>query len=198
VFAGEHGKRESFDIDPHPGSTGGLQRHHHRAHRLELFRRHRRAGIARSALGGCLRGGPPRCGAFTTACDGSIAVAGVPALIAPRPAIVARGMIGMSSRALRIAESWSTGQVRTNAHRGSALGRLQRRGNISDGHGQPGVPGSPIRRGPPLLVAAVLVTCASIPLLLVTTEPAKPHDEASPFRPGSSRCQPGGFVRGAE
>jgi MFS family permease len=105
---------------------------------------------------------------------GSIAVQALPALITPLAWIVARGVIGLSLAGLyAIAESWFSGES-DNAHRGSVLGVYSVVQYLGWSNGSQlfrlADPAGLI----PFLVAALLVTCASIPLLIASSEPPKP------------------------
>jgi MFS family permease len=102
---------------------------------------------------------------------GSLAVQALPALIAPFAWIVARGLIGLSLAGLyAIAESWFNGKS-DNAHRGSALGVYSVVQYLGWSSGSQvfrlADPGGLIL----FLVAALLVTGASIPLLLSSSQP---------------------------
>jgi MFS family permease len=125
---------------------------------------------------------------------GSIAIQALPALITPWTWILARGTIGLSLAGLyAIAESWFNGKS-DNAHRGSALGLYSVVQYLGWSSGS-----QLFRLADPaglilFLVAAVLVTAASIPLLLAPSEPPQPPAKPQLRFAWLFKMSPVGFV----
>ncbi|MFI5015625.1 MAG: MFS transporter [Hyphomicrobiales bacterium] len=125
---------------------------------------------------------------------GAVAIQSLPVLIEPWTWVLLRGTIGLSLAGLyAIAESWFNGKS-DNAHRGSALGLYSVVQYLGWSAGN-----QVFRLADPsglilFLVAAVLVACATIPLLLAPSEP--PQRPAKPeLRFGwLFRMSPVGFV----
>jgi MFS family permease len=125
---------------------------------------------------------------------GAVAILSLPWLIEPWSWVLLRGTIGLSLAGLyAIAESWFNGKS-DNAHRGSALGVYSVVQYLAWSSGSQifrlADPGGLIL----FIVAAAVVACASIPLMLAKSEPPQRPEKPSLRFAWLFKMSPVGFI----